>query len=413
MNSLITTMIRLQNNYILPEEDQERILLSGDVLIKFKNGYSMTTQNLFRISFNAAFLDEVFELCPEKIDPDNFHKDTRFPKYFTLGIESIRYCQKCDKHTPMSKLWHNCLSREDIENQVKDWSKIEGVLGELRFVNNDSLPTYPEAMKMHFTKDPPDVEKTLKDEEAKIPKLTLISGSISEDEMGKSIHLNFFGKELTVIKKKVLINDEEEKDQNAIMNGFDEEYKDDGRSVDDFEYINNPHFNDLSLRKDLSHFVKSSPQLLTLNGDFAEDVKDPINGDFVEEVKDPINESASNHTEENKDDWEDLTRDELLETKIDSIKRKGKSQICVSNRRKDIDRCDLYNQIMGSTIERLAQTNLNQEGYTLDDMGVLKRNSKSLNSSKESENSFEVIDRRPSSFYKSSKKPKKKKFIIL
>lgn len=93
-----------ERNELLPELDVERILLAGDILIRFKNGSSMTSSTLFRISINVSFLQEFFEVGIDKIDPNSFKKDNRFPSYFKVGITTTKFCKKCTNFNELDQL---------------------------------------------------------------------------------------------------------------------------------------------------------------------------------------------------------------------------------------------------------------------------------------------------------------------
>lgn len=92
---------------LLPEADIESLLLAGDVLIRLKNGGSITSQTLCRVSFNVSFLDQIFEVGVDRIDPNAFKKDNRFPPYFRFGVESIKYCENCQNYNDVNQLCMN------------------------------------------------------------------------------------------------------------------------------------------------------------------------------------------------------------------------------------------------------------------------------------------------------------------
>jgi len=58
MNTIMTKVTEVINNELLPKDDEGQIILAGDILFRFKSGYSITTSTLCRVSFNVSFLKE-------------------------------------------------------------------------------------------------------------------------------------------------------------------------------------------------------------------------------------------------------------------------------------------------------------------------------------------------------------------
>lgn len=208
-----------------------------------------------------------------------------------------------------------------------------------------------------------------------LSKVKFITGSIYKTKEEQKINLNFFGRRLTVIKRKVKINDGDDDpvdgEYNAkqvSINEGDDALGDEFKTSDDderFQKLNNKYFDIFENTRELT-FTKTDHSLAEeMKEQFIE--QNPYNN-IVEDAK----SDESFPSEENKDTIEPLTRAEALKAKEGQIKRKGKSYLCTIQRRKHLHDEGLYNDIMGSTIDRLVQTQ-KKAGNSYDDNDLFER----------------------------------------
>ena len=72
------------------------IILTGSILIVFKQSSFASTTDLFRLTFNTAFIGErnYLKLSRWEISPENNHKDfSKFPEDFQVEIWFEDGCQ--------------------------------------------------------------------------------------------------------------------------------------------------------------------------------------------------------------------------------------------------------------------------------------------------------------------------------
>jgi|DEB0MinimDraft_12_1074336.scaffolds.fasta_scaffold43206_1 hypothetical protein len=71
------------------------IMLYGDIMVQFKSVGSINQSNLFRITFNTAFVESEnkLKLSRWNISPENLHKDfTKFEADFNVIMDFEDYC---------------------------------------------------------------------------------------------------------------------------------------------------------------------------------------------------------------------------------------------------------------------------------------------------------------------------------
>ena len=96
-----------------------KLRLYGNIMIKFyhSSSFSFTPQELFRITFNTAFvgIENVIEVNRFTISPEDLSKDySRFTEEFKCQLYFKDYCFKekgagCRSHkTPLEKLCKKC-----------------------------------------------------------------------------------------------------------------------------------------------------------------------------------------------------------------------------------------------------------------------------------------------------------------
>lgn len=188
---------RTHKYVLLPEEDID-LRISGDLLFRFRSGSSLSQSILCRFAINVAFLGDYTEFGVEKLDPNSFKKDTRFPPYFTIGIITEKACAKCSAFKELSDLCQNCVKY--LEEEIQPWTYIQGILYDL-FTDKKKQPSFEKAWKLHFLGQEPDYKQTLDLDQKDISKIKMISASIQKDEENnEAISLDFFGKRLTVSK---------------------------------------------------------------------------------------------------------------------------------------------------------------------------------------------------------------------
>lgn len=113
---------------------RDDVPLVGNILIQFKAIGKLTTSNLFRISFNTAFIDRSNKIVVDKtlISPESLHNSSVFADDFEMTLTFQDYCvdeknpktgeiikYACRSHsTPIENLCKNCkvMMSEEIEN---------------------------------------------------------------------------------------------------------------------------------------------------------------------------------------------------------------------------------------------------------------------------------------------------------
>lgn len=74
----------------------QKIRLYGNIMIKFKYTTTFSTADLFRVTFNTAFIGSENELkiSREQISPENLHKDfEKFSKKFGCKLLFSDFCK--------------------------------------------------------------------------------------------------------------------------------------------------------------------------------------------------------------------------------------------------------------------------------------------------------------------------------
>ena len=113
------------------------INLQGSILIVFKQINFTSTTDLFRLTFNTAFIGQrnYLKLSRWEISPENNHKDfSKFPEDFQVEIWFDNGCKgqensgvACKAHTtPISELCYTC--KEVMREEIVNWNKAMTIL---------------------------------------------------------------------------------------------------------------------------------------------------------------------------------------------------------------------------------------------------------------------------------------------
>jgi hypothetical protein len=101
-----------------------KLQLHGNILIKFKYHGTFNTPEMFRISFNTAFIgtSNILDLSRWEISPESCQKDNeKFNENFHCVLHFENYCRNgCKSHlTPIDKICQNC--REVMGPEIDLW----------------------------------------------------------------------------------------------------------------------------------------------------------------------------------------------------------------------------------------------------------------------------------------------------
>lgn len=132
----------------------------GDLYLRIKNFSTFSHSNICRIGFNTAFIEDRFVIEKKDLEPDSILKDSRFPEFFEIVIESQKKCETCDSQMPLFTLCHICQDALDKYNERDRWATIDILLQE-HFKDEMQRPSFEKACKMHFIRSPVDVKETL------------------------------------------------------------------------------------------------------------------------------------------------------------------------------------------------------------------------------------------------------------
>ena len=114
-----------------------KLRLYGNIMIKFyfSSSFAFTPQELFRITFNTAFVpvDNRIEVDRFMISPEDLSKDyNRFTNEFRCQLTFKDYCFKenaagCRSHkTPLEKICHKC--KAIMLDEVDRWYEATKIL---------------------------------------------------------------------------------------------------------------------------------------------------------------------------------------------------------------------------------------------------------------------------------------------
>lgn len=99
-------VIKNQNNGVIEFVFDEPLKLYGNILLKLKHMGSMTVSNIFRISFNTAFVpyNNTIKIDRLQIGPEDVHKDfNKIPNEFYVDLKFADYCETCRSYkTPIN-----------------------------------------------------------------------------------------------------------------------------------------------------------------------------------------------------------------------------------------------------------------------------------------------------------------------
>jgi hypothetical protein len=94
-------------------------------MIKFKYSTTFSTADLFRVTFNTAFIgsENLLHVDRWQISPENLHKDyEKFGKNFGVLFTFSNYCKYCRSHlTPLEKLCKDC--KRIMLDELDHWYK--------------------------------------------------------------------------------------------------------------------------------------------------------------------------------------------------------------------------------------------------------------------------------------------------
>lgn len=132
-----------------------KLQVHGNIMIKFKYHATLMTQDLFRITFNTAFIgtSNMVKLSRWEISPESCQKDyEKFSKDFSVSLYFENYCRNgCRSHiTSLSNLCINCCSI--MSTEIENWSEAFKVI--------DARPKYEsiEQAREFLNADPETVE---------------------------------------------------------------------------------------------------------------------------------------------------------------------------------------------------------------------------------------------------------------
>ena len=112
-------------------------------MIKFKYATTFSCSDLFRVTFNTAFInvDNQLKINRTQISPENLHKDfEKFGKKFSCKFIFSDYCQTCRSHcTPLEKLCSQCKSI--MVDELDHWFKATKVMQ--NYKDCDSRKLFP------------------------------------------------------------------------------------------------------------------------------------------------------------------------------------------------------------------------------------------------------------------------------
>lgn len=108
----------------------KKIRLYGNIMIKFKYATTFSTADLFRVTFNTAFIgmDNELKINRNQISPESLHKDyEKFSKQFSCKFTFSDFCQNCRSHsTYIEKLCHEC--KRIMLDELDHWYKATKVM---------------------------------------------------------------------------------------------------------------------------------------------------------------------------------------------------------------------------------------------------------------------------------------------
>jgi phosphatidylinositol-3,4,5-trisphosphate 3-phosphatase/dual-specificity protein phosphatase PTEN len=119
--------------------DLDNLPLFGNILVQFKTVGSISNSNLFRTTFNTAFIgrNNLFEVNRRCISPENLHKDTyTFAEDFFVRFTFEDYCKgeagtnerrPCRSvETPLNEICDNCTSI--MKEEIQHWREAQEIL---------------------------------------------------------------------------------------------------------------------------------------------------------------------------------------------------------------------------------------------------------------------------------------------
>jgi RNA polymerase subunit RPABC4/transcription elongation factor Spt4 len=104
--------------------------LYGNILIQFKSKGSMKDTNLFRLSFNTAFVGGKMSLKKTELSPESIHKDSNtLEKGFYVIMQFEDVCEKCKStETYLEEICENC--RSEMFEEIEHWSEAKNIIEE-------------------------------------------------------------------------------------------------------------------------------------------------------------------------------------------------------------------------------------------------------------------------------------------
>lgn len=119
--------------------DLDNLPLFGNILVQFKTVGSISNSNLFRTTFNTAFIgrNNLFEVNRRCISPEDLHKDTyTFAEDFFVRFTFEDYCKgeagtnerrPCRSvETPLNEICDNCTSI--MKEEIQHWREAQEIL---------------------------------------------------------------------------------------------------------------------------------------------------------------------------------------------------------------------------------------------------------------------------------------------